>query len=88
MPSPIRFTRPAAPAAARASHVVAVVAAVCVAGLAAGVGPALAAFPGANGKIAFTSERDGTPDIWATSPNGGELVNLTPDSPADDALPN
>ena len=63
-------------------------AAVCVGGLAAGVGPALAAFPGANGKIAFTSDRDGISDIWAMSPNGGELVNLTPDSPSDEGLPN
>ncbi len=83
MPSPTRFTP-----AARAKHVVAVVAAVCVGGLAAGVGPAEAAFPGANGKIAFTSDRDGSNDIWAMSPNGDALVNLTPDSPADDALPN
>jgi TolB protein len=60
----------------------------CLGVLAAGVGPALAAFPGANGMIAFTSDRDGTPDIWAMSPNGGEQVNLTPDSPAVDAVPN
>ena len=84
----IHQLRPAA-LAARAKRVVAVVAAVCVGGLAAGVGPALAAFPGANGKIAFTSDTSpAATDIWAMSPNGGELVNLTPDSPADDALPN
>lgn len=88
MPSPIRPTRPAAPAVARAKHVVAVVAAVCVGSLAAGVGPALAAFPGANGKIAFTSDRAGTNDIWTMNPNGDELVNLSPDPPADDAWPN
>ena len=75
-------------AAARAKRVVTVLAAVCVGGLAAGVAPALAAFPGANGKIAFTSDRAGSADIWAMSPNGGGLVNLTPDSPSDDALPN
>ena len=69
-------------------RVLAVVAAVCVGGLAAGAGPALAAFPGANGKIAFTSDRAGTADIWTMSPNGRDLVNLTPTSPADDAFPN
>ena len=47
--------RPAASTAARIEARLAIVAAVCVGGLAAGVGPALAAFPGANGKIAFTS---------------------------------
>jgi Tol biopolymer transport system component len=88
MPSPIRSTRPAAPAVARAKRVVAVVAAICLGGLAAGVGPALAAFPGANGKIAFTSDRAGTDDIWAMSPNGDEPVNLTPGSLAYDQYPN
>ncbi len=91
MPSLTRIVRSAAPAEVRAKHVFAIVAAVFVGGLAAGVGPALAAFPGANGKIAFTSDRDGTNDIWIMSPNGGEPVNLTPDPPADeadDALPN
>ncbi len=88
MPSLTHIVRPAAPTAARAKHVVAIVAAVCVGGLAAGVGPALAAFPGANGKIAFASDRASISDIWAMSPNGGELVNLTPDSPADDGFPN
>jgi Tol biopolymer transport system component len=82
--------RPAALAAARLKRVLAVVAAVCVGGLAAGVGPALAAFPGQNGKIAFASDRagNGNNDIWVMSPTGGKPVNLTPDSPAGDGFPN
>lgn len=88
MPSLTRVIRPAAPLASRAKRVVTVLAAVCVGGLATGVGPAVAAFPGANGKIAFNSDRDGSSDIWAMNPNGSEQVNLTPASPADDGLPN
>jgi Tol biopolymer transport system component len=88
MPSPSPLIRPATPATARAKRGVAVVAGLCAAGLATGAGPALAAFPGANGSIAFTSDRAGTADVWAMRPNGSELANLTPDSPADDALPN
>ena len=38
--------------------------------LAAGVAPAHAAFPGQNGKLAFTSDRSGNYDIWTMSPNG------------------
>ena len=88
MSSLIPSFRPAALAAARLKRVLVVVAAVCVGGLAAGVGPALAAFPGANGKIAFASNRAGNPDIWVMSPTGRNPVNLTPSSPAFDRFPN
>ena len=51
---------------------------ICVGGLAAGVPPALAAFPGKNGKIAFASDRDGSgDDIWTMNPDGSHLVNIT-----------
>lgn len=58
-------------------------------GLAAGVSPSLATFPGDNGKIAFDSERDGgDSDIWTMSPIGSNLVNLTADFEASDQLAN
>ena len=63
----------------------AVLCAVCAGGLiAAGSSPALAAFPGQNGKIAFASHPlvGGAPDIWTISPNGEGQTNLTGDSPA------
>ena len=60
---------------------------ICVGGLAAGVSPALGAFPGENGKIAFDSDRDGGDiDIWTMSPDGSNLVNLTANSGAFDGL--
>jgi TolB protein len=52
--------------------------------------PAHATFPGQNGKIAFASFdalNEGTGDIYTMSPNGRHLLNLTPDSPADDDFP-
>ena len=50
-----------------------------------GVTPALAAFPGENGKILFDSDPDGGDiDVWTMSPNGSNPVNLTADSPASD----
>ena len=50
---------------------------VFVVGLAAAA-PALGAFPGENGKIAFDSDRrGGDEDIWTMDPDGGNLVNLT-----------
>jgi TolB protein len=53
--------------------------------------PALATFPGQNGKIVFTHFVDGndesTADIYTVSPNGRHLRNLTPDSPAADDAP-
>jgi Tol biopolymer transport system component len=61
---------------------------VFVAGLAA-AGPALGAFPGENGKIAFDSDRrGGDEDIWTMDPDGRHLVNLTAKSKADDFQPN
>ena len=88
MSSLIPPLRSAALAAARLKRVLVVVASVCVGGLAAGAGPALATFPGQNGKIVFTHfpdpDDDSTSDIYTVSPNGRHLVNLTPDSPAAD----
>jgi TolB protein len=61
---------------------------VFVAGLVAAA-PALGAFPGENGKIAFDSDRSGGDlDIWTMDPDGGNLVNLTARSKADDFAPN
>jgi Tol biopolymer transport system component len=62
------------------------VAVVCAGGLAAGVSPALAAFPGENGRILFESFRAGgnERDIWTISPKGGNPTNLTAGSPAFD----
>ena len=71
-----------------------VLAVVFVVGLAAAA-PALAAFPGVNGKIAFDSDRrDGDDrrgvdeDIWTMDPDGGNLVNLTAGSKMDELAPN
>jgi Tol biopolymer transport system component len=61
---------------------------VFVVGLAA-AGPALGAFPGENGKIAFESDRRGGDfDIWTMDPDGRHLVNLTAKSKTDDLAPN
>jgi TolB protein len=60
----------------------------CVGGFAVGVSPAFGAFPGANGRVAFESDRDGGDvDVWTMSPNGRDLVNVTHDSDAFDAAP-
>jgi hypothetical protein len=57
------------------SRLLQILAVVCVGVLAAGVSPALGAFPGDNGKIAFSSDRDsGDVDIWTMSPKGSDLV--------------
>ena len=57
---------------------------VFVVGLAAAA-PALGAFPGENGKIAFFSDRHGGDfDIWTMDPDGRHLANLTATSKADD----
>lgn len=63
---------------------------ICVGGLAAGVSPALGAFPGENGKIAFHSDRSGgdVVNIWTMNPGGSHPVNLTAGSPAEAAFPN
>jgi TolB protein len=52
--------------------------------LAGGAAPAQAAFPGANGLIAFSSfpVDGGAPDIWTMKPNGRDQRNLTANSPA------
>jgi TolB protein len=39
--------------------------------------PALATFPGTNGKIAFASNRGGTYDLYVANPDGSGLTNLT-----------
>jgi Tol biopolymer transport system component len=66
----------------RFSRAVSVVCIISAGGFAAGVSPALGAFPGQNGKIAFDSDRgpgDDT-DIWTMNPDGSNLANLTANS--------
>ena len=48
--------------------------------------PAHAAFPGHNGKIAFTTDRDGGHEIYTMNANGSNLANITNDA-ADDFAP-
>ena len=83
--------RPAASTAPRIKRALAIVAAAGVGGLAAGAGPAHATFPGHNGKIVFANFNglldESTSDIYTMSPNGRHLLNLTPDSPANDDFP-
>jgi dipeptidyl aminopeptidase/acylaminoacyl peptidase len=62
--------------------------ALCAGGLAAATSPALATFPGQNGRIAFDSVKGGNVDIWTMRPAGGGLRNLTADSEAVDASAN
>ena len=63
--------------------------ALCAGGLAAATSPALAAFPGQNGRIAFDSDRHGGDgDIWTMRPGGGDQLNLTPGSEANESAPN
>jgi len=45
-----------------------------------------AAFPGANGKIVFSSNRDGNDEIYVMNPDGSDRVDLTR-NPASDATP-
>jgi Tol biopolymer transport system component len=61
------------------------VAVVCF-GLAAGVSPALGAFPGENGRILFESFRAGGDerDLWTMSSKGRDPLNLTAGSPTFD----
>jgi Tol biopolymer transport system component len=69
---------------ARVSRVLRTLAVICVGGLAAGVSPALGAFPGENGRIAFMSDRTGDgEEIFDMSSDGSQQRNLT-NSPADD----
>ena len=61
-------------------------AAVLVAGVVAAMGPAQGAYPGANGRIAFETNRDGNLEIYSMNPDGSDQVNLTND-PAEDTDP-
>jgi hypothetical protein len=45
--------------------------------LAGETGPAKAAFPGANGKIVFASNRDGNVELYSRNPEGTNQTNLT-----------
>jgi len=73
----------------RYSHAFTVACVLCIGGLAAGVSPALGAFPGGNGRIAFDSDRDGGDiDIWTMRPNGSDPINLTANSAAFDGIAN
>jgi uncharacterized repeat protein (TIGR01451 family) len=45
--------------------------------------PAYGAFPGQNGKIAFSSNRDGDYDIYSMNPDGSGVTQLTNDPAAD-----
>lgn len=45
--------------------------------------PSQAAFPGTNGKIAFTTQRDSNEEIYSMNPDGSSTVNLTNNSSAD-----
>jgi dipeptidyl aminopeptidase/acylaminoacyl peptidase len=47
------------------------------------VGEATAAFPGTNGKIAFTSDRDGDNEIFVVDPDGQNETPLTANSVSD-----
>src|SRR6266542_603186 len=54
--------------------------------LALTIGPALAAFPGTNGKITFESNRDGNNEIYVMNADGSGQMNLT-NNGADDVQP-
>lgn len=54
--------------------------------LAAGERPAIAAFSGKNGQIAFVSNRDGNEEIYVMNADGTDQSPLT-DNPADDFKP-
>ena len=45
-----------------------------------------AAFPGAKGKIAFATVRDGNAEIYVMNPDGSGQTNLT-NNPAEDSTP-
>jgi Tol biopolymer transport system component len=73
------------------TRILCALAVLCLGGLATGVSPALGAFPGDNGRIAFSSDRDsdiGDVDIWTMRPNGTNPLNLTADSEGTDAFAN
>ena len=54
--------------------------------IAAVAGGAQASFPGANGKIAFQTNRDGNAEIYTMNADGTSRVNLTR-NPAEDVEP-
>jgi Tol biopolymer transport system component len=55
-------------------------------GLGACVGDAQAAFPGANGRIVFASDRDGAQDVYVMAADGSGQTRLT-DAAGDDEYP-
>jgi Tol biopolymer transport system component len=55
----------------------------CLGVLTFAVAPAQAAFPGANGKIAFHSNRDGNFEIYAMNPDGTSQARLTNNAASD-----
>ena len=57
-----------------------------VAGVLTALERAQAAYPGANGRIAFETTRDGNFEIYSMNPDGSDQVNLTRD-PAEDTDP-
>src|SRR3972149_1032975 len=68
------------------AYATAVVSVALIFGLVVGVGRAGAAFPGLNGKIAFTSDRDNNNEIYVMNPDGTGQTNLT-HQPASDCCP-
>src|SRR3990170_717600 len=78
--------RPNKRAALKPLAVLALLAAV-LAVLAPGPSPAESAFPGANGKIAFTSDREGLTQIFHMNPDGSGQVNLSNRPAAADVRP-
>ena len=55
-----------------------------VAALAVSVGPAQAAFPGTNGRIVFSSDRDGETDVYTMAADGSNPTRLTTAAGVDD----
>src|SRR5205807_539535 len=64
----------------------AILAALALAVTGALAAPAEAAFPGGNGKIAFTTDRDGNNEIYLVKPDSTGLTRLT-NNPASDSDP-
>ncbi len=53
-------------------------------GFAGSPAPAEAAFPGANGKIVFASNREGNVEIYVMNPDGCDQARLTNNHATDD----
>ena len=71
------------------SRLALVLPALCAGVLVAATSPALATFPGQNGRIAFDSDRHGGDiDLWTMRPGGGGQRNLTKGSDAVDGAAN